>query len=139
MPTSKVSIQHYRPSQDKSFSLEERRYRPDVLIVTVQGEAPRTYPFVLPCEYRPEWTSIEAFAQDVGRFCMMGEPVKDGDPIGRSMVRGWIALTDGTVYITTTPGNTELVFAELLPIRLDPAWLPDQAMSHDPAPMAPGA
>lgn len=133
VPSELVEIQKYAPSKDMSLSEEDRRYRPDCLKVTVRGEDVKVYPFVLPCHFRPEWMNLEVAARDMGRELAVSDPVKDEDSIGHSIIRIWFATADGAVYTAKSPGGSDLLITEELPIRLDPVWIEEQmaGLAHE--------
>jgi hypothetical protein len=58
-----------------------------------------------------------------------GDSVKDEDEHGRSIIRSWIALADGTVHTIRMPGSDGFVLTERLPIMVEKKWL-DQVMAQ---------
>lgn len=122
-PVEMLNIEHYQPFKDFNLSEEDRKYRPAALKVTVQGEETRTYPFVLPCLFRPEWTCLDIAAQDMGFDLCVSEPVQDDDEIGRSVIRVWFATADGAVYTARQSTASTMLITELWPIRLDATWI----------------
>ncbi len=134
VPAEIVKTEHYAPSRDLNLSEEDRRYRPNSLKVTVRGEETKVYRFVLPCSFRPEWANLEAAAQDMGMDLAIGDPVKDEDSIGRSIIRIWFATADGCVYTGRKPSGTDMLMTEQWPIRLDEAWIQEQIASTKATP-----
>lgn len=126
IPAEMLTIEHYAPSKDMNLSEEDRRYKPNSLRVTVRGEDTRAYPFALSCYFRPEWTSLEVAVQDMGLNLSISDPVKDEDPIGRSVIRTWFATADGAVYTARRPSGSDMLITELMPIRLDEEWVSEQ-------------
>ena len=129
LPAEMLKIEHYAPAKDMNLSEEDRKYRPDCLKVTVRGEETKVYPFVLSCSFRPEWANLQAAVQDMGMDLAVGEPLKDEDSIGRSIIRNWFATADGCVYTGRTPGGSNMLMTEQWPIRLDETWIQKQTAS----------
>jgi hypothetical protein len=107
----------------ESRTKEDREYRPNCLKVTVKGEEEKIYPFILGCEFRPEWENIGVAANEMGLDLAESDPIKDEDGIGRSIIRSWIATADGNVYTCRRPGGMNMLITELLPIKLDTNWI----------------
>jgi hypothetical protein len=133
VPAENLKIEHYAPSKDMNLTEEDRLYRPNSIKATVRGEETQVFPFVLPCSFRPEWDNLEAAAHDMGMDLAIGEPVKDEDSIGRSIIRSWFATADGCVYTARIPGGSNTLMTEQLPIRLDETWIQDQLVPSEAA------
>lgn len=134
LPAEMLEIEFYIPSSDMNLSEENRKYRSNSLKVTVRGEETKVYPFVLPCSFRPEWNNLQAAAQDMGMDIAVGEPVKDEDSIGRSIVRNWFATADGCVYTGRKIGGANMLITEQWPIHLDATWIQKQIASTKATP-----
>jgi len=121
----RLKVEHYCPSRDLSLSEDDRRFRPNALRCTVAGEAPRVYPFVLQCAFSPDWLTLGAAARDMGLELVCGDPVGDDEVIGRSVITGWIAVADGTIYETKRPGGSRMLITRKWPVEFDPSLLAD--------------
>jgi hypothetical protein len=129
VPGSMIRAETYRPSKDMSLTEDQRRFAVDLVVVTVAGEEKKTFPYILPVEFSPNWNSLADYAESVGRVLAEGQrDVKDEDQLGRSIITSWIALTDGTVHVVRKPGADGFVLTDRLPIMVEKKWL-DQLMA----------
>lgn len=121
-----LKIEHYNPSRDLSLTEDDRKCRPNGIKVTVKGEGTLVYPFILPCNFRPEWSSLETAARELGVDLHIGDPIKDEDAIGRSVLRSWFAAADGCVYTAVRPSGGNMLIAQEWPCRLDSGWIEEK-------------
>lgn len=120
VPAAIVKVEFCRPSNDRNPRAEYWKFRPAFLKVTVSGEETKDYPFILPCDFHPEWETLEDAAQDMGLDLAVIEPVQDSDSIGRAVIRSWFATADGSVYTSRSTGR--VLLTEKWPVLLDDEW-----------------
>lgn len=119
----RIAIRIYDPLKDASLTPEQAKGRPCVIRVSEEGGPEQEFSFVLPCYFWGECSSIEDLAQELGERIEVGRPVEDADEIGRSTLRYWIALGDGSVYSCAKPGGSTTLFVNRWPVDLAPQLL----------------
>lgn len=130
LPASMLRAEIYSPSKDMNLTEDQRFYAVDLLAVTVTGEEKDFFPFILPVQFSPDWRSLADFAEAQGRVLAEGDAVKDEDELGRSIIRSWIALADGTVHTIRMPSTDGFVLTEQLPIVVEKKWLDQLIAEH---------
>jgi hypothetical protein len=129
----RVEIRLYDPAKDKNLTPEQAKGRLATIRVSEGGGPEQEFAFVMPCYFWGECDSIEDLAAELGENIKVGEPVKDSDEIGRSGLRSWIALGDGSVYTWCKPSGYNVTFANKWPIQVDPklvSELKDQQLAE---------
>lgn len=118
---SSLATEIYEPANDKSIALEERRYRPAMLKVRIEGGPQQEFPFAVPCHFSAKMTPQEA-AAELDMSWDEGPPVQNDELISRSMISGMLALGDGSVHQTKWI-NGQILSTQLMPVRLSPELL----------------
>jgi hypothetical protein len=77
------------------------------------------FPYVIPCYFCDDWTSLEAAADSMGCELAKGPAVEDDEQIGRSVVTTLICLLDGTLHECKRFGVRMMLQARQWPVRFD--------------------
>ena len=114
-----IELRLYDPAKDKNLTREEAKGRPATIRVSELGGVEREFRFVMPCYFWGECSSIEDLAAELGEKILVGEPVSPADEIGRSVLRSWLALGDGSIYTWVKPSGYAATYANKWPVQLD--------------------
>lgn len=118
-----IALRIYNPAKDKNLTHEEAKDRTPSIRVSVLGAPEQEFRFVMPCYFWGECGSIDDLAAELGEKIHVGEPVVAEDEIGRSLLRSWLALGDGSIYTWVKPSGYAATYANKWLIQLDPAQI----------------